>query len=278
MVCYKSHYYKILFGTTMTLGLGLVGLSVSEMAKAAMPQADYENALNLAEKKVLREKAAHSSTAGAVSSAMLNTLFGRYYQVGDNWDVAAWHTDKSSMMRMTDAPEQLKPRPSLGGIFHYEVTRVKTGMKPEVDIVVTQKEAFGLKTVDQKVEKLTLTMNDEMKQSLKAYSINGRLVKVSPEGIHSGITALELFPLDIPEVVTADRQTVTKLPELPADIQSVANRTSYASGSDLSQSMWFEQDDFFGRPISMLWQHGNPWPSYLKTSNGIALLISKGAL
>src|SRR6476620_2091726 len=76
----------------------------------AMPEQEYLRALKIAEKKVEKQQSAARSSLHALSSAvgsgnpafsagMFSTLFGRRYQVGDQWDVAAWQLDHG-MMRM----------------------------------------------------------------------------------------------------------------------------------------------------------------------------------
>jgi hypothetical protein len=244
--------------------------------EASMPEQDYRAALQLAEKKVQQQKQTLANPQ-ALSSTLLRSLFGRYYQVGDTWDVAAWHIG-SNMMRMTGDADHLRNTVGNGGVFHYEVISVKTGLQPQVVVQVTQTESNGLKVVDPKVVRLTLTMNDQLMQSEKLYYLQGNSnpVHASPEGIHSSISPLDLFPLDVPEVATANRQTPVGFPALPTKIKEFFN--SYGLKPDLSKSAWFEQDDFFGRPVQILWEQGNPWPSYFKTPGGIAILIHKGTL
>lgn len=258
------------------INLSLLSAFIFFEAKASMPEKDYRFSLQLAEKKVQKQNQL-LNTSQALSSTLIKSLFGRYYQIGDHWDVAAWQIN-SNMMRMTNDLSQTQKTVGYGGIFHYEVLNIKGGLNPEVTLKVSQVEAYGYSIIDPKVSFLTLKMNDQLLQSEKAYSIQGNssLVHVSADGFHSEITPLELLPLDVPEILTADRQSVTALPTLPPKIQKLAEQTKFKP--NLSSSIWFEQDDFFGRPVQILWQKGDPWPSYLKTSGGIAILIHKGAL
>jgi hypothetical protein len=253
--------------------LSVTGLAIPG-ASHAMSQEEYMNALKIAEQKVLREREAHSN-AGALSSTLLAKLFGRYYQVGDTWDVAAWVMDQPQM-RKTEETDALKQRTRKGGIFRYVVKEVKTGTSPQVKIEVTQLSQYGFAPVDSKVEKLLLTMNDKLMQSEKNYFLVGGSgpMRVSPDGIRSARTELELFPLDVPEVLTADQQKLNAMPELPAGAKELARQIGFKP--DLGKSLWFEQDDFFGRPVQILWQHADPWPSYFRTPNGVAILIRKG--
>lgn len=259
--------------------LGFLAATIPLLARADLSEEAYQAALKLADKKVQRQKSLNSQSGNALSSSLIRNLFGRYYQVGDHWDVAAWRLD-NTMARMTADPSQLEVKGGQGGIFHYEVIEVKTSPKPEVTIQVTQSEEFGVKKPDERVLNLKLYMNDLMTQSQKTYTINDRSgvahkVKVSPEGIHSSITGLELFALDVPELLTAESMHASSIPELPNGLKAIATQAAYRP--NIAKSLWFEQDDFFGRPIQAMWQQGDPWPAYLKTSNGVSILIRKGA-
>lgn len=283
----KLSRIRILIALTAGLGAAFAFPGIfPAISRADMSDADYQAALKLVQKKALRLKkwntlsASVSSPSGnALSSSLIRNLFGRMYRVGDQWDVAAWSFE-NTMARMTTDPTHLESKGGHGGIFHYEVTSVKTSPEPEVIILVTQLEEFGLKKPDARVRSLNLLMNDRMLQSRKTYRIEDRegkvhAVSVSPEGIHSSITRLELFPLDVPELLTADSRSTQAMPTLPEGLQAIASQASYHPGVDKSLS--FDQDDFFGRGIQAIWRQGEPWPTYIKTSNGVSILIRKGA-
>jgi hypothetical protein len=264
---------KFSFYLRMT-GAGILAITLSfSDARASMPPELYRSALKLAEQKVLRQKAAEGQ-AGALSASVISRLLGRYYEVGDNWDVAAWRIDRPWLMT-NDKFMPHSEKLSRGGVFHYEVVEVKTGNNAGVQIKVTQSKAYGMEPIDPRVRFLTLQMDDRMTQSHKAYTFTSshEAVAVSPEGIHSSITALELLPLDIPDVLTASRRTKDQLPPLPPSIKEFAHKIGF--NPNLSLSTWFLQDDFFGRSQEILWQHGDPWPCYFKTSNGLAILLHK---
>jgi hypothetical protein len=193
--------------------------------------------------------------------------------------VLAWSFDHT-MARMTSDPASLDMKGGKGGVFHYEVISVKNDPKPEVIIHVTQREELGVKKPDARVVSLQLLMNDSMNQSAKTYLIKdsqgvAKRIPVSPDGIRSSITPLELFPLDVPELITAESKEASSMPELPVGLKPLATQAGFSTSPD--HGLWFEQDDFFGRPIQALWKQGDPWPAYYRTSNGVSLLIRKGA-
>lgn len=258
------------------------GLMASLTAFGGMPDAMYNSALQAAQKKVERTTSVHSNlnsrlSAMALSSGTIKTHLGRYYQVGDSWDVLAWQFNSTMMRRLSD-PKLLQKQAYRAGMFHYEVVDVKAGKNPEVTIQVTQTSSDKFKPIDSRVARLELKMNDRIIQSAKKYFFTGNNegVPVSPEGLHENFTPLELFPLDVPDIVTAKRDAHPQSPELPPRVKEMADTMGFKL--DMSKTVGFEQDDFFGRPVHILWQQGDPWPAYFQTPGGIAILIHKGNL
>ena len=247
-------------------------------ARADMSDADYQAALRLAQKKVQRAQSLKLQSVHALSSGVIRNLYGQNYRVGDSWDVAAW-SFANTMARMTIEPDHLQSKGGRGGLFHYEVTEVQAGATPSVTLRVTQSEGYGLTKPDARVQSLELRMDDRMNQSAKTYRITDRsgqlrTLPVIPEGVHSTVTGLEMFALDVPELLTAERAQATAIPALPEGLQRVAEAAGYHP--DPARSVSYEQDDFFGRGVQAVWQQGQPWPAYLKTSNGVSILIRAG--
>jgi hypothetical protein len=257
--------------------------ATSQGSEAETKYHSYLNALKIAEQKVQRERAAPDAllSTNAVARGDFNALnfrtpneiLGRPLREGDSWDVAMVRT-AATMMRMTADPHHLKSPKGRVALFRYTVTEVQDS--GEITIDVTQLHETGFKPVDSRIEHLKLKMNEKTVQTEKKYFARGveRAISVSPEGLHSSITPLELYPLDIPEILTAERKAPSSFPALPEELGEI--RKTRASSLDLSKSIWFEQDDFFGRPVEILWQKGDPWPAYLRTHNGIAILMNKG--
>ncbi len=245
----------------------------SRQAVAGLPEKAYIAQLKAANLWVSKKKAESAPRDQALSSQLLTRLYGRYYEVGDTWTVAAWQLEHG-MMRMTGDLNRTQSQVGRGGIFKYLVTDVKTGSQPQVVIQITQVEAWGIKPVDPNVQFLELKMNDSLLQSEKTYRVgtgpNSQLRVASANGIHTEISALELYPLDAPEV-SFSNQVPTKAPVLPKGVEAFATQTGLQL--NFANSFQFQQDDFFGRPVSVIWESGKPWPSYLKTQNGIALLL-----
>jgi len=77
----------------------------------------------------------------------------------------------------------------------------------------------------------------------------------------------------VPDVFTARSDEAIGTPELPKGLRQVASRSGFRI--DPSTTKAFEQDDFFGRGVRILWKQGDPWPAYLKTPQGVSILLSK---
>lgn len=248
---------------------------ISQLGHAAMPEKLYRSQLQFANEWATKKKVESSDQSQALSSQLITRLFGRYYQVGDHWTVAAWQIEHG-MMRMTSEANQTQSQVGRGGLFKYEVIQVKNGSHPEVTIRVVPLEGLGFEKVDPKVQYLDLKMDDAWVQSEKTYTLAGRSQpeKASPNGIHSQISTLELYPLDPPEV-SFSNSNPARNPSLPPVILKFAQASNWKL--NLSRSFQFDQDDFFGRPIELIWEEGMPWPSYIKTNNGVALLLDRSS-
>src|SRR5689334_301836 len=103
--------------------LGIVGVSSGmfldcQPVRAELSREDYLATLKIADQYVQRRK--QMSTANALSSTMLMGLMGRYYKVGDTWEVIAYRSVPTAM-RMTNDPEQLRPGAGDVGVFRYQV-------------------------------------------------------------------------------------------------------------------------------------------------------------
>ena len=250
---------------------------LSHTAQSAMPEKDYLEALQLAQKKAVRAQVSRSRSEN-LSSSLLKSLYGKYYEVGDSWNVAAWQLKPTSPMGKAEDPNLNGKQLGPGGIFHYEVISVKNGINPEFTLKITEVSTPDFPRIDPKIESINLRVSNELAVKMKTNTLSEGYKEPSFSSTHlpMGSSFLNLFPLEVPELSSADRKAASALPVLPAKIQEYVKKVAFAP--KLDQSIWMEQDDFFGRPIEMIWQQGSPWPSYLKTVNGIAILVPKDSL
>lgn len=278
----KKFYFLLSFWGLINVGLGAASADSSA-------ESSYLDQLKIAERKVLRTQKPRPEGPPTLSASNLDSssltsmtpplYFGRNYQVGDTWRVAALQTP-SSIMRMTSNPKHLQFLNGRIGIFRYRVIEVKEGAQPEFTLEIIQeprREAGQEPRIDSRVESLTLKLNHESVQTVKEYRFRGvnHPIRVAPDALRSAITPWEMYPLDVQEIFTAEKTVAQSFPNLPTSLEKVHSQQLHRVV--LKQSSWFEQDDFFGRPIQVLWQKGDPWPAYIKTSNGIAILLSQEA-
>jgi hypothetical protein len=247
----------------------ILAVSLAPLPTHADSRSAYFDALKLAQSKI--ERSQHrGGSPGALSTSLLGQFLGRPYRTGDTWKVAVWAKD-SSIMRQTSEPDKMNARQGRGGIFQYEVTAARS---QEVDLRVTQLDAAGAPVIDPRVKSIQLRVSAEgggFTPVSKVYQFTtGRKdFTASAEGVHAPVSYLELLPLEAPDLTTALRSEVTTTPELPAELRAMGATLSI----DPATSAHFEQDDFFGRSVEAIWRQGDPWPVYLKSANGVAVLI-----
>src|SRR5687767_13019325 len=136
----RSEIFKSVSSIT---ALAALTAAIPIAAFAEMSEDEYRAALKIASEEVQRRAQLSEGRAGAISAAVLRELFGRYYEKGDSWVVAASRED-SPMARMTGDPARLAAVTGQIGVFRYEVARVKTGIRPEVDLEVRQIVGYGI--------------------------------------------------------------------------------------------------------------------------------------
>ncbi len=278
---------------TTTAALGLVVILAGARATyAALSEDDYFKSLRIADQYVrkLKDRNGDGTVSGSLALGArgprrsdLKSLQGRTYHVGDQWEVIAWRTDTMRAAAMMSAPSDHPPLRQEMAAFRYTVISVAPGADGVAEIRIEPIDAYGLSSFDPRVKSLTIRTDAKLSQYTKTYvfSVPGMMgmkkevtVPVSADGIRSGITPLELFPIDMPRLELGEGTRVTKLPELPPALQPIAKSSGYKLRPD--EGSWFEESDFFGRPIQMLWRTGEPWPAYLKTPYGVAILVSRG--
>ncbi len=270
--------------TNRSAGIAIfLSLAVGQLtpgnAWATLSSDSYLKEITIADHYVTHQKSIASYAGGSSASDKVRKFVGGDgYRVGDRWEVAASYAQSTQMRMMAPDPAHPVPK-SLTGLFRYEVTAVDTA---GITVTVTQLQQDGLSIVDPRIEKVQLRFDGRMRQIAKEYVFRKEFkadrepVAVSPDGFRSRMTKLELFALDVPELGSADQGALKsdRLPELPAELNRIAEKTSWRSRVRTAESM--EHDDFFGRNVQMLWKTGDPWPAYLQTPMGVSILVRKG--
>ena len=240
----------------------------------ASSEKQYLASLHDASDKV-RMKKQKNSLSQALSTSLILKLLGRYYQIGDRWRVLSWIYQHSLLPKLQPSQAE-SPSFSAGGLFEYEVRDIKPGLKPEITVSITQIAHPELPPVDPQVKELLITLDDQLMEQKKLYVLThpNHTLSIPSGGVGPSLSPLGLYPLELPDVLSAEENQKPPLPELPPPLQKWANRFSWKMNR--ARTTAFQQDDFFGRPIEFFWEKGQPWPSYLKTPRGISLLIESG--
>jgi len=261
----------------------VLGASLTATAASAMTERDYFSALQFADQHVRKLKDRRTSRAGALLSAPaveqsdLVSLHGRPWKKGDHWLVVMLKSEELRAAPPSAEGELSHTRRPELALFEYQVVESQPG--GDVWVRVEPRSDWGILPVDPRVRSILLRTDESLRQKSKQYIFGTThwlaapevRVGVSPDGLRSPITPLELYPLDLPRLDLGEGKRVLELPALPEPLRAVAKSTGYRI--EPSQGMWFEEQDFFGRPVSLFWRQGDPWPAYLKTPYGVSLLI-----
>jgi len=237
----------------------------------------YLDALKIADQHVQKRKARIWTAAFAPALSLIQARFGRSYRVGDFWEVAA-EQRVASMAKRTSDRENSKEQSGVMGIFRYEVIEIREGEKSEAVIRITQLAKWGVKVVDPNVQSLTLQMDQDpgIQAAPRQLTLFERTAsRTSSKRISFQSSMLEFFPLDFSDPIHSQHgEPATWSPPLKGQLLKLAKQSGWKL--NISSTVVFEESDFFGRPVKFFWQAGSPWPSYLETPQGFAILLSQG--
>lgn len=192
------------------------------------------------------------------------------YSVGEWWEVATVRIE-SKMMRPNNSTLTLQSGQTRLGIFKYQVKEIRSNFPQKLVLEVKQIEHPRTPLIDPRLPSLTLIVKLPFHQTEKIYSNS---ISVSPNGIRSSFSPLELFDLDVPSIVKTFQNKKDKLPDIPKKLLPFAKKLNLSL--EHHRNYWFETTDFFGRPIDLIWRPEDPWPLLQKTPHGFSLLIRKG--
>src|SRR2546423_645783 len=92
------------------------------------------------------------------------------------------------------------------GTFSYDVPAIQHSFPQSVVLKVTQLAELDQSIIDPKIQGILLKADEQSHQSAKLYEISGRgsPLGVAFDGMNPRISEIDLFPLDMPDVLTAD--------------------------------------------------------------------------
>jgi len=232
---------------------------------------------------------------------------GAGLRVGMRWLVAMERTRPQGMKPVGAEVGSTRYEESLRdlAVFRYEVTsrNPEGGYDISIRPVADRGAGVDVRWVDPRFEEVLLTLDPHGRQVAKSYvfpsdpSDLDRVARVSPVGVRSKISGLELFPLDWPsglvrsssrarEVLREGRvEGATVDLRLPAGLQELLNRSEFADPAPKAGIRARDAvkgpdsgdvgsgSDFFGRPIEARYTQGFPWPERLESAQGVAVLL-----
>lgn len=224
-------------------------------------------------RQLLKQMRANGEQSEALSTAAMR--FGLVlapeapkYKTGDQWNVISHET-----LMMTAA--EVTHESGKTSLFHYEVL---SSDSVGVHIRVTPQVGYGLLSADPNVRYMDMYYSPDLKLLKKVYKLRSYAdeIEVSPDNEKVGVSPMEGFPLTLPEISDADKDTTCDAtPQLPAKMRGAAAQAHYAGFAVISPC--WQNYDLFGRQIQTIWPMGQVFPSYMKTTQGVSILISQGA-
>jgi hypothetical protein len=250
------------------VALSMMGLHPHPVLADPTPD-QIKTALDAAEAHVRTQKAKHeirvthvlSPAASALGLAIPPTPAP--YKTGDQWDVVSYQE-----LPLNASSKILHSGRSAA--FHYQVSSVDD---QSIRIRVTPIAAYGLKNIDPKVQFADFVYSKDLKLTAKYYKISGYPdpISLSPDNFKVGVSVMEGFPLELPEITDAEKDsTFNYSPEFTATYNSAIASAGY-SGLSVMEPCWTTWD-FFGRHIQSIWPSGQPFPTLMKTTQGYSVL------
>lgn len=263
---------KIILLLFIIQGLNDAESSQTFNSQYAIPEQDYKRSLQLAQQKVARSKK-NALSSITQDKPVIHKLFGRDYLPGDSWDVAVWKEKTPSMEHSPSGSKYF-----FSGIFHYEVLKIETGRGQLATIQIKQVEGEKDKTLDPNLSHIQISLTSNLLEREKLYFFKDGTTAVSAHqvALKAKISPAELLPLVPPMIAAEEFPPSAKAPSIPNELIGSIKKL----GADVTSinSVAYDVDDFFGRQNEILWKQGQPWPTVIKTPQGISVLIKKRTL
>jgi hypothetical protein len=185
------------------------------------------------------------------------------YKPGDQWNIVGYQ----------ELPLGSPSNSAFSGrsaAFHFEVTSVDD---ENIRVRVTPIAAYGLRNIDPRVQYADFTYSKDLKLTAKTYKLHGYPdpIPVSPDNFKVGVSVMEGFPLEIPQISDAEKDdTFNYAPQFPSTFKSATSQAGF-SGLSVMDTCWTTWD-FFGRSVQSIWPSGQLFPTLIKTTQGYAVL------
>jgi len=255
----------------MTSALLISVIGIKPVWSAEMQGQDYFTLLGIAAKAVRAQKNAvpASSEGGPISAVAALGLERRPLQVGEKWRVS-FTPSNDSIARMSMDPVDLQESKRNPLFFEFRVTNISqttSGRLAQVEVKQDDTQVRKGYLADPRVDSILITLNERFGLVRKEIRYRdgrapGQFQESPQENVVSGFSA---YPIDLPNVSTVSGET---LRDIPAALKGRIK-------VDLAHTLDFQFSDLYARPMRAIWQDSDPWPVYVESPAGIAVLISK---
>lgn len=252
-----------------------VGLALAITIAAAQDGEEYLRLLSIAQKHVEARKLDEAGRGPDGASRLRNAVAParfqpRFFLKGESWTVAVSPVDASAMMSLPGGPVR---RARQAQLFECRVADVESAGLAQVD--VRQILGEGESPADARVELVRLVLDRAFTVVRKEVRFrDGTPTRISTRG-EGGTLAkgFEAFPAELPPVNETAGSPVeaAALPALPAELAAYAARFRI----NPARAVEFRYQDLYARDVRVVWQQGDPWPSYVETPSGISVLLTR---
>lgn len=247
----------------MDLSRGFVALLLlaSLPGESALAQTDsgYTDRLKAMSEHLRSERAkalklpaaGDAQTPGAALSLGLKRKF---LEPGQSWRVDVYRKSLVAMRR-TGEPKDLREKALPVETYYFQVAALTEGRKARVEI----------RPENERKPKLALTLDDRFViLSKEELDDQGRVMRFTalPEN-HNTVMGFEAFPIVLPDLSSTAGEP---LESVPAKLRETRPRF------DRERAARFQFADMLGRRVEVIWQDGDPWPSFVETAGVVAVM------
>ncbi|MBY0472153.1 hypothetical protein K2X30_13380 [bacterium] len=188
-------------------------------------------------------------------------LADRFYEKGQSWEVELWSTSSDAMARMESASSASTAMRDKPFRFAFKVIDVGASQVAEIEV---RPVSQGGQTIEPRIDHVVLKINSDRTIIQKnVYYKDGRPPVAFLGGNESNLSlGFDGYPLVLPDLKSIDGKPIT---EAPRDLPNGA-RLNATRGLD------FRFHDAYAREIRVIWEDGAPWPAYVKTPAGVAIV------
>lgn len=189
-------------------------------------------------------------TTSALSTATPFTT--RFYQKGDRWIVAVTHASHGFVRKMVDKMSAMMVESAAPQYYEFKVVEV---MADSARVAVTQIDEHEKPVINAHLSDIEIEISKGFQILKKRYQRRGshEIVVSQAESAGHAVSGFFPVPIELPDLATA---------------QSL--RT--AESGKLAR---YSATDLFGRSVSIEWRQGDLWPTRVRTTSAVSVLMKQ---